>query len=282
MTILFKRYVSLVVGKPGFFGDEIKDLRIEFEIEKTTESNANKGKIIVYNLSPYLQSAWKDEGQEYELSAGYYGLEDIPLIGVLSSGDITDITTVRNGPDFITTLKVQEGAAALDKTLDKSFNEGVSVKTIVDSKAKGLDVAKGAIKGLKDIVFNSGYSASGKIKDRLDELLGKQGLEWSIQNGELQILPEGEATNEFAVNLTSETGLLKAFMEKSKVNGGKQLVDLLKFEALLNPEIKIGRTIQVTTKRGDIDGALFKVRKVRYNGSNKDGLFQCVGEATPL
>ena len=283
MTTLFKRKVILRVGVEGELGREITDLKIDFQFEKDSESNANKGKISVYNLNKDSIKVLNEEGAKYEFNAGYSGLEEIPLIGVLSSGDVTDVNTVRSGPDKITTIKTQEGGTSLgEATLDQSFAEGVSMKTITDAMAKGLGAAKGAIKGIKDLVFNSGYSASGKIKDRLDELTEKMGLEWNIQNGELQILPPGEATNEFAIVLTSETGLLKAFMEKSKVKGTKQLVDLLKFEALLNPEIKVGRMILVTTNDEEIDNSLFKVRKVRYNGSNKDGLFQCVGEATPL
>ena len=102
---------------------------------------------------------------------GYAGLENSPILEILSSGDVLDVETTRRGPDIVTQFKIGEGTKAVsEKTLDKSYGEGTSIKTIVNDMADQLEVAKGAIKGLKDLVFNSGYSATGKIKDRLDEL----------------------------------------------------------------------------------------------------------------
>lgn len=280
MTFLFNRLVELQIGKAGEEGRLFKDLRIEFEVDKNRESNSNSGRISIYNLNNQSRNLINDEGQKYQLKVGYAGLGQSPILEILSLGDVLDVETIRRGPDIVTQFKIGEATKALaEKTLDKSYDEGVSVKTIVNDMADQLEVAKGAIKGLKDLVFNSGYSATGKIKDRLDELTGKQDLEWSVQNGELQILPKDDSTDEEAVLLTMDTGLLKAYKAKSEKSGATELKDVTRFEALLNPNIKIGRKVKIVSEINEID-EFVTVRRIKYMGDNKDGTFKCIGEAS--
>jgi len=285
MTVLFNRVVEFEVGKPGEEGFVFSELKIGFSITKTADSNANPGKVTVTNLAKTTRDRLKDEGLVYKLRAGYAGINEAPLVKEISSGDILDISTQRSSTEMITTFKIGEGTKALaETTLDKSFEEGISFDSIVGEFTKALDVTKGVIEGITQEVFNSGYSATGKVKDRLDELTAKQGLEWSVQNGELHILPQNGKTAEQAVLLTQETGLLKVFREKKNQPGQKALVDLVRFSCLLNPDIKVGREIAIFStidEIGDssISPAFFKVRKVTFSGDNKDGKFTCEGEA---
>jgi len=280
VTFLYNRLVELQIGKAGQEGRIFRDLRIEFDVDKSRESNANSGTVSIYNLNPQSRNLINDEGQKYQLKVGYAGFDNSPILEILSSGDILEVEINRRGADIVTKFKIGEGTKALsEKTLDKSYEEGTSIKSIVNDMADQLEVAKGAIKGLKDLVFNSGYSATGKIKDRLDELTGKQDLEWSIQNGELQILPKGSSTDEEAILLTKDTGLLKAYKAKSEKSGAKELKDVIRFETLLNPSIKIGRKIKVVSEIAEID-EFVTVRRIKYMGDNKDGVFKCLGEAS--
>ena len=285
MTTLFNRVVEFEVGKPGEEGFIFRDLKIAFSITKTADSNANPGRVTITNLSKNTRDRLKDDGLVYKLRAGYAGLNEIPLIKEISSGDVLDISTQRSGTEIVTNFKIGEGTKALaEKTLDKSFAEGVSVGAIIDEFANALEVTKGAIEGITDQVFNSGYSSTGKVKDRLDELTSKQGLEWSVQNGELIILPEDGKTTEEAVLLTQESGLLKAFREKKSKPGQAALADVIRFSCLLNPDIKVGREIAIFSALDEIgesflEPAFFKVRKLTLSGDNKDGKFSCEGEA---
>lgn len=280
MTFLFNRLVELQIGQAGQEGRIFRDLRIEFEVDKNRESNANSGRVSIYNLNPQSRNLINDEGQKYQLKVGYAGLGNSPILEILSLGDVLDVETIRRGPDIVTQFKIGEATKALsEKTLDKSYEEGTSIKTIVNDMADQLEVAKGAIKGLKDLVFNSGYSATGKIKDRLDELTSKQDLEWSVQNGELQILPKDDSTDEEAILLTMNTGLLKAYKAKSEKAGATELKDVTRFEALLNPNIKIGRKVHIVSEINEID-EIVTVRRIKYLGDNKDGAFKVIGEAS--
>jgi hypothetical protein len=285
MTTLFNRVVEFEVGKPGEEGFVFSELKIGFSITKTADSNANPGRITITNLSKNTRDRLKDEGLVFKLRAGYAGLNEVPLIKEISSGDVLDISTQRSGTEVVTTFKIGEGTKVLaEKTLDKSFAEGVSVGSVIDEFANALEITKGAIEGIGDKIFNSGYSATGKVKDRLDELTQKEGLEWSVQNGELIILPEDGKTSEEAVLLTQETGLLKAFREKKNKPGKAQLADVIRFSCLLNPDVKVGREIAIFSELDEIGEsslipAFFKVRKLTFSGDNKDGKFTCEGEA---
>lgn len=282
MTYLFNRYVSLLIGTPGTDGVFVDQLRIGFDIEKSRGSNPNPGTITVFNMSPNTLDLLKDESlkMEYELRGGYFGLKKDPLIGLLSSGNVLHIETNRKGPDKTTTFKVGEGTKSLtERTIDKSFEEGVSIKTIVESMKRGMGFAEGTIKGLKDQVFNNGYSASGKIKDRLDELMGKQGLEWSIQNNEFIVLPEDGSSDEEAIYLDKNTGLLTATKGKADKTGKQTLKDVIFFDALLNPDMKIGQKLQIVSEEGGIDDFV-TCKKVKYIGDNRGGKFSAIGEAS--
>lgn len=280
MTILFNRRVELTVGKEGEEGRTFSELRIQFSIDKNRESNANSGSISIYNLSPVSRGLINEEGAKYIIRAGYAPIGDEALVKLLSSGDILDVETTRSGPDIITKFQIGEATKALrEKTLDKSYKEGTAIKTVVDDMSKNLGVAKATVKGLQDLVFNSGYSATGKIKDRLDELTEKQNLEWNVQNDELQILPKNGSTDEDAVFLSKDTGLLKAYPVKAEVNGKPQLQDVIRFEALLNPDIKVGRVVQIISQIAELN-RFVTVRKIQYSGDNKDGQFVCIGEAS--
>lgn len=280
MTTLFNRKVLFEVGT-GKVNDSLlfsSELRIEFEIEKTRESNANLGRVAIFNLSPDSIRYALNEGKRYILRAGYEGLNESPLLGIISNGDIVNVSTKQDGTDRVTSFQLSEdGVALMEKYIEKSYAPGVSVKTVIDDLGAGLGVAKGAIIGLKDMVFNGGYSASGKIKDRLNEICEKQDLEWSIQNGKIQILKKNGSNQSEVYYLASDTGLLKVWRENVKAEGTNVRTNIIKFNSLLIPDLEIGRKVEIASKF-DING-VFTLTKIKFRGNNKDGEFGCECEA---
>lgn len=280
MTELFNRVVELTVGKPGEEGLFFTDIKIAFSIKKDRSSKGNTGEITLFNIGPDTRSKLNDKGLKYEIKAGYAGLANIPLVNTISSGDILEIATQRQGADIVTKLTIGEGVKTLSEAkLDKSYSEGISVKKVIKDLAGTLEVGLGTLKDIASDTLNSGYSSSGKSKDRLDELTSKLGLSWNIQNDELNVYKEGGSTSDTAVVLSSETGLLKAYKTKAQKQGAAAPVDVVKFEALLNPEVKIGRQIKVVSEANDLD-TFVTVRSLSFDGDNKDGSFLVKGEAS--
>ena len=89
----------------------------------------------------------------------------------------------------------------------------------------------------------------------LAALAKSAGLELSIQNGAIQLLERGLPLRDASVVLTSDTGLVG-----SPTVGDKGIV---KFRALLNPDIVPGRQIELQSRA--LDGR-FRAERVDYKG----------------
>ena len=101
MSLLWDKKAVLSFGPKGVKGVKVSGLRIIFDIEKTSGSNPNTGKIQVYNLNETSVGTLKtNENLSAILEVGYGdNLEQLFI------GDIQRSFTQRNGPDFITTME---------------------------------------------------------------------------------------------------------------------------------------------------------------------------------
>jgi hypothetical protein len=280
MGFLFDRFVEVTVTKDGKTGRQFGNLRISFEVIKDLGSNANTGKVKIYNLNDNSIGLIEEDNQSLILEVGYNGLpvvdkttgkvKTIPTKEIVLTGDIQHVETVRVGADRITVIEVGDGEkATTEKTLDKSFPAGVTKKQLVDELVGSLDLVKGAIEEVSDRVFNKGYSATGKSKDQLDTILKSEGLEMSVQDGEVQIIKEGGSTSEPAVFLSPRNGLLSTPIRKKGDDG-------MSFKSLLNPLLRPGRKVEVESSA--VNG-VFVVQKCTYLGDTNEGDFVCNGEA---
>lgn len=277
MSSLFQRYASVILSKDGKTGREFENLRIKFTVEKTDQSNPNTAKISIFNLND-VSVGLVEDGGFIILKVGYNGIPTIvngqtqinPLREIVSIGNIANIQTIKQGVDRITTFETGDGEEALNNsTTDQTFPPGVSSKQVLNALVDSLGLAKGVIKGVTDEIFNNGLSVSGKTKDSIDKIAEKQGLDFSVQDGEVQILPKKQATDETAIFLSPENGLIGTPTRKSKDGG-------IEFIALLNPQIRPGRRVKIESSQ--VNG-IFKVTKATYTGDNKDGEFIVKGEA---
>ncbi len=268
MSFLFDRYASLTVGLPGEEGILFDGFRIAWDVEKTSESNPNTCKVKIWNLNETSRSALEQEGAVMILEVGYNSIPESvggrvikdPITEILFSGDIKKVSTVKNGPDRITTLEGGDGEVALqDTNINKSFGANTPITSVFNQLIDKLGVAKGTVKGIKNESFQNGLALTGLVKDQLDTLTKKQGLEWSIQDNEVQILPKDTSIDGQAIQLTSETGLVGTPIKRE---------DGIEVTALLNPQIRPGRKIEIISR--DIDG-VFVVKKAKYKGDNRQG-----------
>jgi hypothetical protein len=111
----------------------------------------------------------------------------------------------------------------------------------------------------------------GNSGDELQKLLNSAGLEGSVQNGELQILPKGKPLNVLAVKLSPNTGLIG-----SPELGSKGVVKLV---SLLNSEIYPGRKIQVLSE--SVTG-FFRVEACSFIGQTSGNDWYTAIEAKAL
>jgi hypothetical protein len=275
MAQLWNREISLRFGKKGSLGPKITDLRIAFVIGKTSDSNANTSKIKIYNLNEKSRSIL-EEGNNLVavLEAGYTSTG----IEILFKGEIDKSLFQRSGADWLTTLFVKDGETALTKVhFEKSYDAtAADLKTIVTEVTQKLkDEAGIIIKDLKHLTsekIQNGFSANGLAKKILDDLVAKQGLEWNIQDGELQILSidGSDDLKTDAVVLTPETGLIGSPIRREEG---------VEFKALLQPKVKPGKIVKIQSR--SIDG-FYRIRKAQFKGDTHGTPWFVTATAVPF
>lgn len=266
MGLLFDRIVRVTFGKPGTEGTRVSGLYVQFDIEKTSESNPNKGSIQIFNLNPTSIGVLQQKGNIVRLEAGYAQVPE-----ELFLGDVSKASSAKQGPNIITTIEVGDSRKKFqEKRINITLGPGATEKQAVESLARAFEVGVGAIKGVTEKIFQQGITLEGPVKDKLDEVIGKMGLEWSIQDGALQILPPDTPSETLGILLTPETGLIEAPAKREKG---------IEFKALLRVALKPGVSVEI---RSRFISGFFKIRKAKYIGDNRGGSFEVNCEAVEV
>lgn len=242
-----------------FVGDRQFNVRLSFSVVKTSTSSSNKCTVTAYNLSEDSRSFIEKKEGTLRLEAGYAGATSIIFVG-----DIDKVIDKRQGPDILTIIESGDGERRLaDAHVELSLKAGATDEQIINSVVNVLSVERGTVKGIQRKEYLNGFSYSGKAQELLDKITKKQSLEWSIQDGSLQIIPQNADTGETAVLLNSTTGLIDV---PNKTDEGFVI------KSLLNPELAPGRQVQLESIL--LTGpAVFKVDKVTHVGDTKESDF---------
>lgn len=252
MALLYLRKATLTIGSRKFEG-----IRLNFTVEKTSTSSSNKAVVTAYNLNNDSKAFIEKKEGLMRLEAGY-----ADNLSILFLGDVAKVMTKRSGADILTIIESGDGEARLANAhVEIGLKGGATDQQIVDQIINALAVEKGIIKGIQRQEYLNGFSFSGKANEVLDNITKKQGLEWSIQNGALQIMPKADNTGETAVLLSSQTGLLDV---PNKTEDG------FIAKSLLNPLLMPGRQVKIKSEL--LTGiSVFKIEKARHVGDTQEG-----------
>lgn len=250
----------------------IEDLKIGFQIQKSITSSPNTGTITVTNMNRTHRGMIGEEYDRVRLEAGYQGTAGAEgNVGTLFDGFIRDVTHQRDNTDIATTIEAGDGDKARRQTrVAKTYPAGTTPKAIVeDLQGQMDDVDLGVIDGFDDApAFARPYVAWGPVSAVLDDLGRAFGVFWSVQDGALETIPDAGAIEDVVV-LTPETGLVAT---PSVTDDG------LEITALLNPQIRVHRVVDVRSPLLDESGdsGRYRVESVSFNGDNFDGEFVAV------
>jgi hypothetical protein len=153
---------------------------------------------------------------------------------------------------------------------------------VLDKVAASLkSVPSGGVKSIKNFLvsqfksFGTGLVLSGGSKDILDSLTKTVGLEWSIQDGELQFLEGGKGTLETAFDVSPGTGLVGSPGKvKSSTPTGPQ--GGIEFSMLLQPKLRPGRLVKISSV--GVSG-VYRATKISHEGDNQTGTWLTKCEA---
>lgn len=296
MARLFDRRVAISVGEFRFVSDQagnamplrledgtpLRGFKVAFRVDRSHESKANKAQAQVFNLNEDTRGKLQinERKAPFIIEAGY-----IDTFAQIFSGDAVEISSTRNMPGIVTTLKAQDGYKASKERIVKSFSPGVDVGDVISDIADSLKVnAKKAIAkakagdftgGVKQL-FN-GLSISGNSKVELDKLAKTYGFDWSIQDGELQMLLPTETTGDDAVVLGPGTGLIGSPVRVKDDKRPKTVI--VRGRSLLQPKIRPGRRIELESV--EISGT-FRTLKLTHAGQSDAGEFYTDFEGVEL
>lgn len=270
---LFNRKWAFTIGQPGQVGNVYTQLKTTFDIDKQIISSPNKSKIEVYNLTANQRKniaisnpATGQIGDIIRLDAGYEG-----IVETLFIGDIARAKTTRKGPDIVTEFECGDTEKLLVYShFEQSYPPGVTLVQIIKDCAVALGTNIGSILGVPTKVYNSGVSFSGSVKSILDKLLVEPQLEWSVQNGTLNILPITAHLGQAAVLVSQTTGMIGV---PSQGEG------FVQFDSLLNPKLVPGALVVLES---EVINGSFKLRRAHFEGDSHGQKWQVGCEATPI
>jgi len=286
-TQLFNRSLSLVIGVPNGpalvqadFNDsnttglDVSGHAISFAVDKSlVATEPNVASIKVINLSPTSRQALSGVAAlTVLLNAGYQGAtSQIYFAGARAAW------TTREGPDYITHIESSDtiarpvGGVKQTKKIPPGSKTGsiyrtrgarVPISQAFATITQSLGIGTGNLEqalanGSSVISAVNGAALLGNGARRMTDLCRSCGLEWSVQDGELQLLNIGQAlSTKLAIQLDSTTGLI-----------GSPSVDsqgALSLTCLLIPGLAPGVLLNVHSEF--VKGG-YRIEKIRYEGN---------------
>lgn len=268
-------------------------LRVSFDIEKRLAGTSNKSKIEIFNLA--AQNRGKIQpGYLLTLQAGYRGLMDTIFVGNV---DVKGAVSDRKGADIVTTLECGEGESSIVMArLDQTFPPGTTLAKVLAAIATAMSVSDivtdsgvgfGSVVGIPNQSFSRGLTLHGSCKDSLDKITKTYGLRWSVQNGNLNILPVGSTLQQTAIlvqsGATTDPSTGVTVFDPKKCTGligvpSAMMGNMAKFTTLLNPKIIPGSLVKLVCEDLTLNG-FYKIMVAKYQGDTHQNKWQIECEA---
>jgi hypothetical protein len=268
----FRQVAVDIISPSSSKTTRIDNLRVSFKIEKTPDSEPNKGDITIYNLSEKTRSIFEEKQVRIALYAGYIGTNPSPILRTnlfsskeilgLFKGNVKKFEHAKEGPDILTKIECGDGDDNfIKKTFDKGYPPNTNLRTVFSDLSNALGLPNGSQIEIPDQPISNGACFSGMVRDHLDNICNRFDLEWSIQDEGLQIVEKNGFTQDGIVFLNSQTGL---------VGSPKKTKDGIEFNCLLQPVIKPGRRVKIESM---FFNGNFIARNVYHDGDSHQGDF---------
>ncbi|AVY95745.1 hypothetical protein DAI18_18120 [Microvirgula aerodenitrificans] len=253
----FGRQLRLEIGN-ATSGIAISNLRVAFEFQKSIDAKPNPGRIRVWNLNrDHMHQILTGQYDRARLAVGYSELRTI------FSGDIIKPRVKREGLDFIIDLECGDGDIDYQTArVATTLKAGATDTQIVGELAKTMTrTSKGDIDVPVTRALPRGKVLVGNTRDVLSKVATNNGADWSVQDGELIMLPAGRVLPGESVLLSQETGMIGA--PEATDNG-------LELACLLNPALRVGGMVTVRSILDYFDGD-YKIVNLRSSGDIMGG-----------
>lgn len=243
---------------------DVSNLDIEYEVEKTLKNEPNTATITIYGLSAQSRAALSAQKHvNVSLEVGYGGRNSMIFLGQTRGG-----VTQKQQPEMITTLETGDSEKNFKESRIKlAIGPTMPNSQALQNIARALGVKPGNVtqaaarlqaRGVT--LFPTPTQFTGYARQALDDFSSAAGLEWSVQDGGLQILDRGGALDAKPYVLTSDSGVT-----------GSPSIDakgVVQITTLTLPDVRPGLRVLLGMRFAK---GLYRISKVRYEGSTRGG-----------
>lgn len=240
---------------------EKKGLRVEFTVKRTLTKEPNTCEITIYNLAPSTRADFEKKPATVTLHAGY---DRVPRL--LFTGDLRKAWSEKDGTLWKTYIRVGDGARAYAHArISRSYKPPIQVRKVLQDAANsmGLDLPPEIEQSVElKQSLSSGISLHGPTRDVLTRLLAPYGYGWSVQNGTLQIVRDGDTRGE-AFLINADTGLKNSPTRETSDKALERLE--LNMDVALFPELFPSGLIKLES---DAFEGTFRMLEVTHTGDS--------------
>lgn len=242
-------------------------LRVTFRVTRNLKSEPNEGEIKIYNLSPDSRAALEQpKTVPVLLEVGYHA--DVHSI---FNGRMRNAITDRDGSSIITTLTTGDGDRAIGG--GRAFVNvpaKVTAAQLLQLASQGIQAAGIGVGNLQAAQAQASATFGGPARtlhgsaERVfTDVCTMNGMNWSIQDGNLQVLKIGES-------IKHEAGAVKLSSNPNTGLIGSPSVDtkgILKCKALIQPGLAPGLPVIIDAEF--VKGA-YRIEEVEWTGDTWD------------
>lgn len=274
-----RAYRLLIVPKDGGNGIDVSQLRIVFNIEKSTTETPNYSHIVIYNLAQSTIAGIK-AGDNVILEAGYQNGN----IGMIFTGEIVQPYVSREGSvDIALHLICQDGDEYLTTAFtSKTLAKGSKLSDAVSACAEGLD-QNVVSKKMSGKTYIRGRVLFGKSAALMRSMAKTVKAQFFVCDGKVNIAAAEDYDGDTAVELNPMTGLIET---------PNQTDDGVSAKCLLNPSLKLNSLVhinanllavqQATTSQAPTDvnaDGVYRIVKMVYEGDSRGQSWYCTFDA---
>lgn len=274
-------------GSAEITNNIIDKLQISGEVQKSIDIEASI-RLKIWNLDPEIIGSLTEQDGFIELKVGYAG-NNVTIF----KGDITGISPKNEDVDIVSTIRCKNGYNTLrDSSVSRIWPKNVKARTIfTDIVVQDLGLAVGDFdngtlgseQGL-EFVYTSGRTLDTSANSALDNMTRDLGLQWSLQEGEIDISPIGSKRVNLLTNVIGPTnGLIgtpeRVLQNTPKRRGSTKKKDGWTFTTFMRPELKPSLSVRVEVEPGEapLELVLSEVRHV-FNFRQNDWKTVCVAK----
>lgn len=271
MTQLYLRNVRATVGTKRY-----ENLRMAFSVVTSIRPEPNTAELSIYNLNEDSRTAVQQDKVPVVIEVSY---GKTPQYAQIFKGYLRDAVSQNKGVDFITTLITGDGDIAWKESrVSESFAKGSKIDDVIAALFKKLGPTVDVNDALNNIKkgnfrqalteFTKGTTLYGKTVEQLSKMMKSKKLEWWVDQGQIQVVPEFTILPGPTVKLTQTTGLIGS----PQVGESK----IIKITALIQPTFRLGRLLVLES---DTANGNFRIEKITHMGDTWDQAWYSLIEA---